>query len=203
MAVDAVWKIVYRWEGSAPGMPGYTTLYFDAGPAGTPTSPQAAVDAGRAFFSTAFGVGVGTYLPQNLKISSPSVVDAVQTNDGGLVTSVAVTKPADVVGQSTQQYAGGSGACITWTTGSFLVGNRVRGRTFLVPLSSAGMQSDGTLATAFITDAGAAATALIAAIPDLVVYHRPSSAGATDGVAFPVLGYKLTDKAAQLRSRRD
>lgn len=203
MAVDAVWKIVYRWEGSAPGMPGYTTLYFDAGPAGTPTSPQAAVDAGRAFFATALGVGVGTWLPQTLKIVSPAVVDAVQTNNGDLVTSVAVTKPADVPGIATNPYAGGTGACITWTTGSFIGGNRVRGRTFIVPVTSTAMQNDGTLATNFQDDVGAAAVALIAAIPDLVVYHRPSSAGATDGVAFPAISYKLTDKAAQLRSRRD
>lgn len=203
MAVDAVWKTVFRWEGAAQGLPGYTTLYFDAGPAGTPTSPQAAVDAGRAFFNTAFGVGVGTYLPSTIRIVSPSVVDAVQVNDGGLVTSVAVAQPSDVQGTSNGTYAGGSGACITWTTGSFIAGNRVRGRTFLVPVAGSGLASDGTLSPQILADAGAAAAALIAAIPDLVVYHRPSSAGAADGLAFPAIGYKLTDKVAQLRSRRD
>lgn len=132
-------------------------------------------------------------------------VDELEETTGTLVDSLTVT-PRSVSGTSANTGIGPApaGAVVSWKTADVKAGKRVQGRTFLVPLNDAAFQSDGTLSTATLTEAGEFATAMgDAGATDLVhvVWSRPRPgvAGSKHGIT----GYTVPDKAAVLRSRRD
>jgi len=93
---------------------------------------------------------------------------------------------------------------VTWKTADFVAGRRVRGRTFLSPLSNATLQTDGTPAAATITAAQAFGAAWInmgATDIQAGIWHRP--VGGSGGSFHAITGYQVNDKWAVLRSRRD
>lgn len=202
MPGPALWKLVYKLNPGA-GLPGYSTLYFDGGPLGSPVSPQAASDAAGVFWKAAFGGSTGPMLPSGIIMTWPTSADAIRADNGELITSLPVTPPSAFSGSGSGAYAAGVGGCVTWRTGATLNGVRVRGRTFVVPYSQSAYDTGGTLADAHRTSVNNAATVLAGDASNLVVWHRPTTPGGTDGVAFDVSGATMTDKAAQLRSRRD
>jgi hypothetical protein len=183
------------WSGGKIGT-GFTNLYFTLGA----ETAQATADAVKAFFSTAYSVGA--MLPQGVTISFASQVDQVGDHSGELTMSDLVTPPSPITGSDSTRYAAVAGGCVTWQTAGFLGGKRVRGRTFLVPIGGGALQNDGTLDTTFLGFVSSAATNLIAAAPELVVWHRPSSTEAGDGAPFVVTGAKVSDRTAYLTSRR-
>jgi hypothetical protein len=94
--------------------------------------------------------------------------------------------------------------CVTWITAAIVNGRRVRGRTFLGPLSSGQMDSTGTPTGPALTHAAAFATAWTdAGLTDTstCVWHRP--VGGTGGSDHTILTGSVRDKFAVLRSRRD
>lgn len=187
--------VVTRWTGGKIGS-GYTNMYFDQA-SGT---AQQAVDAVAAFFKTSYGNGV--YLPNGISLSWPGPVDELDESNGHLTNSVAITPPGALTGGDAGSYAALGGGVCTWLTADFNSnGHRVRGRTFLCPVGSGGLQADGTLSTNFYTAVGGAATTLIAAAAHLRVWHRPSKGG-SDGISYAVTGSKITDQVAFLTSRR-
>lgn len=202
MAGPALWRLVYKLNPGA-GLPGYSTLYFDAGPLGSPVSPQPAADAAVIFWKAAFGGAVGPVLPQGIVMTWPATADAIQVSDGQLISSLPLTPPAAFSGSGAGPYAAGVGACVTWRTADTLNGTRVRGRTFVVPLANTAYDTGGTLEDSHRVNMVAAANTLAQSPANLCVWHRPTSSTAIDGLAFDVTGGTVNDKAAQLRSRRD
>lgn len=192
-----IYRVVLTWTGFT-GAPGYTNMFFDDS---TGTAQQAA-DAARAFMFASFSTA-SQFLPTGVKIASSSSVDTIEPATGSLVNSTSVTQPADVNGGGSTVYSSATGACVSWLTSAIVNGHRVRGRTFLVPISTTAFDSVGTLATTFITAVNTAVTALLAATPDLVVWRRPISQAAGGGGTNLVLVGKVTDKTAILTSRRD
>lgn len=193
----SVFRVVAEWTGFN-GAPGYSVLHFSAIGGGTVDEAQPAVDAARAFFE-----GLTTDLPGAVRIRVQPNVDVLNEATGDLEGYVTVQAPQLVSGLQPGSFSGVSGACITWTTGEVRNGRRVRGRTFLVPLSSQAYEGDGTLAPATMTRLNAAAEGLRSTTPVLQVFARPTSTGATDGFGATVTGHRLSDKASILRSRRD
>lgn len=191
-----LWKVVANWSGGKIGT-GFSNMYFTAG---IGTAVQAS-DAARKFFSDAFSIGA--MLPTGVTISFNSGVDSIDEATGELVTTTPVTKPADVVGSDSSRYAAVAGGCVTWLTGGVIDGNRVRGRTFLVPCGGGALQSDGTLDSTFVGFVNTAAAALISAAPEFTIWHRPESVAAGGGSGHPVLAFRVADKTAYLTSRRD
>lgn len=192
-----VFRVVAEWTGFT-GAPGYSVLHFSGIGGGGSDAVQPAVDAARSFFQ-----GLTTDLPNTVRIRIQPNVDILDENNGDLVGYATATAPEQVAGLQPGPFAGVAGACITWTTGDVRNGRRVRGRTFLVPLSAQAYEGDGTLNSATITRLNAAATALRNTTPVLQVFARPSAKGASDGFGATVTGHRLSDKAAILRSRRD
>jgi hypothetical protein len=79
------------------------------------------------------------------------------------------------------------------------------GRSFVVPASTEIYQTDGTIASATLTEQRAAASAYVAATgPTVGVWVRPKTGtGAHAGQFVPAVAARVPDLAAVLRSRRD
>lgn len=190
-----LFRVVAEWTGGRIGT-GYSNFFF----ASTVSTKQAAADAVRAFLSSSYSVGAG--LPVGVQIQVRGVVDTIEETNGELTASDAVTPPAVIAGSDSSRYAAVAGACVTWRTGDFVAGRRVRGRTFLVPAGGQMLQQDGTLDTTFLGFINTAAAALISAAPELRVWRRPTNAAAGDGASFLVGSGLCSDKTAFLTSRR-
>lgn len=126
--------------------------------------------------------------------------------------SAASTLPAS--GSAAGVYAAPVGLCLTWTTGTITDGKRVKGRTFVVPMSQNVYGADGSAENTNLTAIRDAAAAFqVATSGNLVVWHRPRAARAADGSRPAVVaragshavvtGSFVRDKIAVLRSRRD
>jgi hypothetical protein len=190
------------WQGFT-GAPGYSHFRFselvDA------AACNAAGAAVRAFFLAQQAVWQTTW--------SFQVQPAVQQNDmatGKLTSERAMTTtPAVVNGTAniTSVYEGGSGYVINWLTNAVHNGHKVRGRTFMVPVTGQSFSNDGTISSATATAAQTAAAALMNdTATELVVWQRfwddskpPKQVG---GGLAPVTGVLVPDRAAQLRTRR-
>lgn len=194
MAID---RIKVTWTGFQ-GAPGVSTFY----------SLNAYNDLTQlhTFFAAVAGM-----LPADVRISFSGTGDILDETTGALTGSYAWDTPADVVGTNASDYAAPVGMIVDWETGVVQDGHRLRGKTFLVPLSGDMFATDGTPdASAVGTLQGAAAA--LAENGDLVVWHRPRAA--KPEVSIPAVtsragGYAsissatVPDLAAVLTSRRD
>lgn len=200
-----LYKVVATWTGFA-GQPGYTSVFFDSS-SGT---AQQAADKVRSFLLAAAGVA-NNNIPAGVKITFPSAVEHISASSGAITLVDAVTPPAQLTGNGSGNYSSAVGAVVTWITGDFLpvLGKptktrRVVGRTFIVPTAPANtFDTDGTLSTAFMTSLNSAISGILAGTPQLAVWHRPTSPGATDGSGHLVNAGQVHDKTAVLTSRRD
>lgn len=195
-------KVTLKWTGFA-GAPGYSNFFYRDFSSSEPT--QADADAAVQKVVT-FGAYVRTYLPIEAALQVQTAVEVIEETNGQLQTVFTAPPTSVLQGQAASApYSAASGAVITWRTGGVRNGRRVRGRTFLVPLANAAYQSDGTIATAVLTSLNTNMTTFISAAgtPDLGVWARPTSKGATDGIWYAVNGFTIPDKVAVLRSRRD
>jgi|SRR5205085_5044097 len=188
--------VVTNWSGGKIGT-GYSNHYFTADIA----TAQQMADSVRAFFQSSYSSGA--FLPGGISISVSSVVDTIDPTNGHLISSESTVPPTVITGSDVTRYAALAGGCVTWKTADFSPkGHRIRGRTFLVPCGGGALQSDGTLDTTFLGFINSAATALVAALPELLVWRRPTGKGATDGSSHPVTSGVCQDKASYLTSRR-
>lgn len=179
------------WSG-APGLPGYTRLKFLGGL--DATSALAAATRMRAFFES-----IKALLPQAVSVQVQGVA-TLHDIDGVLESEVAFAAPAVVQGTSVSGYSAASGAVIGWNTGGINAGRRVRGRTYIVPLSAGTLQNDGTLATVALASLDSAAAALWAGSPSLCIV---AGLGTASTSVDAVVSHTIHDRVAILRSRRD
>lgn len=199
-------RVQAEWRGFS-GAPGYSVMHFrdfgsntGGGGAVTTEGATAAYDRMQSFFTR-----IRTILPSVVSIQVDPEVSVVEDTNGEMVNSFTARELVPVQGEDAGPFVSASGGVVNWRTGGFRRGRRVRGRTFVIPLGGSVQDTDGG-----ITDAArgvlltAAATLTDAAgSPDLMVYARPSTKGATDGAAFVVTGATVPNKLAVLRSRRD
>jgi len=181
-------KVVVVWTGFQ-GAPGYSVHYKVA--AGIVTSNL------RTFYDA-----VKAYLPAGTSVQVPNQGDVINDANGEITGSWSSAANAVVTGPNSGPYAAGSGAVVRWTTGGIVLGRRVRGRTFLVPLLGSAFQGNGTIDTVPLATIIAAAAALVTAeAGNLLVWHRPIAGAGGD--SFPVTNSDCPDRSALLRSRRD
>lgn len=196
-------KVKVRWAGFT-GSPGWSNFFFrDFSGTGEPTSDQAAPAVARV---NTFFTAIKDRFTPNVNWTIQPDVEVVQETNGNLVDIFNTTATAPIVGSNTiLTYAAPAGVVVTWRTGIVRNGRRVRGRTFLVPTSSACFQADGSIETASLSIFQNAANALCNSTgsPDLGVWARPSAPGANDGSWSLVNSATVPDMAAILRSRRD
>lgn len=195
-----LYRVRAVWTGF-PGGPGITTLF---GLVGVPMVPSL-----RAFFLSLAGA-----LPNDVTIQVQDGGDIIQDTTGDLVGAWTAAPVLPVTGSSGLPYAAPVGAEVVWNTTTIVDGHRLKGRTFLVPMSTALYDTDGTINATFLGSMQSTAdTFFAAASGDLVVWHRPRKARAADGSRPAVTaragghgvvtGTVVADKAVILRSRRD
>jgi hypothetical protein len=194
-----------EWSGTTGG-PGLSqhAVMGAAGGDWNPNGAQAAVNAVRAFWAS-----MASSLPDEVRIQVSPVVDTYERENGDLFSSHVAGTPVGVVaGTSTAGYAGGAGTKITWNTGQIRNGRRVRGSTFIVPLSGALFTANGTLGTVTVTQLNTSAANLISALSSaatpLAVWSRPRTTPELRvGFATEVVSGSVSSKSAILRGRRD
>ena len=175
------------WSGFVGG-PGVSTFYF--------LDTLTAVESVRDFFS-----GCSTFLPTDVHIQVESAGDVIDPTDGHLTDTWVSDPVAVVIGTNDAAYAAPAGCVVDWLTNTIGPHRRLRGRTFLVPLSDAAYQPDGTLATGPRTTLQGAADLLVTSqSTSFVIWHRGSG---TDGSVGLVTSALVPDFVAILRSRRD
>jgi hypothetical protein len=182
-----------EWSGTTGG-PGVSVINYRS-PFGL-DDHQGAADAIRAFFAAIAG-----QLPNEVSISFPDEVLELDTSTGVLQDAHPVTGGATVTGTQSTGYAMPAGVRVDWTTGAFVAGRRLRGRTYLVPIAGAAYDTNGTLTTTAINAIQTAANNFIAAMDtgggSLGVWSR------THGILVDVNAGAVADEVAILRSRRD
>lgn len=199
-------RVKNRWGGFS-GAPGFTVLHYSdfasgGGGGGPVTAENAQNAANRA--SSLFNA-IKTLVPVGVTMTIEPDVDVIEDTTGELVTSFPAAGSLSFTGTGTGPFSAATGAVINWRTTGVRKGRRVRGRSFIVPLSSGAFGTDGQLlpASQTLLQQQATAAVLTTGTPDLGVYARPSSAGATDGAFFVASSASVPRLGAVLRSRRD
>lgn len=145
-----------------------------------------------------FYTGIQTLVPTGVTFASDGVATDVQTGEQESFP------PFSITASSTVGYAPAATAlCVTWRTGTALRSGV--GRTFLSPIKTASVDSDGTPTTAALTTVRNACASLLSANATtfadgeggLGVYSR------TTGAIRQFQTARVRDTFAVLRSRRD
>lgn len=195
-------KVTINWSGF-PGGPGYTNLYFRDF-TGSGAIDQAIVDGAVSKVDAWLAVW-RVSLPNSVLTGVDSTVEAIEETTGELQSFYTATPAAAAVGTGGTAYSSPSGAVVSWYTSTVRNGRRIRGRSFMVPLSTTAYEADGTITAAKITSWNTASATLIASgsVSDLGVWARPTTPGGTDGEWALVTSYRIPDMAAILTSRRN
>lgn len=193
-----IYKVQAIWSGWAGG-PGYSNFYFRS-PDTLDAELVAMTGAVRSFFS---GFTLG--LPTPIAIQVSPVVQQIDPATGHMTGEfTAATTPAVLAGAGGSNFSSPVGACVIWRTSTNLGTRLLKGKTFLVPLSTAAYDTDGTLLASRLTEIRTAAATLAAFITGagvhMQVWHRP--VGGLGGEAHDVATSAVNDRSAILRTRR-
>lgn len=177
------------WSGTAITGDGLTTFYL----------PQA--ETGMSAVVNTFFDSIKAYLAAGSTITIPDTGDLVDDATGELAGSWSDGSTSTVQTTGAGGFAAGVGARVKWSTQGVVNGRRVRGSTFLVPLSAAQYQSDGTLLDATKGVLQTAANTMNNAFSSgLLIWHRPVNGAG--GSSHAVTSGEVPDKVSWLRSRR-
>lgn len=191
-------RIVCPWTGSWSGAPGYTTFYT------SPAQGAALQPKVVTFWQT-----VASFLPTGFTVNVPTSGSTLDELTGAPVGNWAGGSPGVIPGTGVSSYSAVSGALIRWTTGVYMRGHHVVGKTFLVPISSAAYATGGVIGASTQAAIAGAAAALRSTPGQLVVWHRPKFDNSTppimlfSGVGVPVNGSSCNARVTYLRTRRD
>jgi hypothetical protein len=197
IAFARVQTILTGWSGS----PALNTFYWvGAGPVLTQAEINEAASRVRAFWAAAAGL-----LPAGVQVNVQPSVDILEQTTGELTGSLAVGPALAVVNGSGvgEFYAPGIMAMLTLETNVTIARRRLRGRSYIGPLTETGVTS-GTLSPASVASLNTAAAPLLATTPTAIklsVWSRPKPG--TPGRAVTVQSVSTQPKLAHLRSRRD
>jgi hypothetical protein len=151
---------------------------------------------------------ISTNIPSVVSVSCEQLMKVYADGDGSLVHSETIANiPAVVNGSGSGSFSSLSGAALIWRTTHSMGRRLLNGRTFFVPLAQNAYGSDGRLSTTFRTNINAGAATYVnrvaAGVPGHpMVWHRPSSKGATDGSSWPVSSAAVGLYPAELSARR-
>ena len=180
--------------GGFAGTPWVNTLYFNDAMG---TAQQAATAA-----STFWGA-VDANMDTQVSWLQENDVAGIDFATGNLVTVFSITGGTGSGGGATDSLPIVSQGLVRWRTASVVNNREVRGRTF-IPALVVGANTNGTVTPAVRTSIEAAATAMIGdANSELVVWHRPTTVGGSNGSQAAVIAASMWTNFAELRSRRD
>jgi hypothetical protein len=179
------------WQGGGVVGPSLSTFYFDATATAFPGSVQALFNSVKA------------YLPDDVNITIPNTGDSINSGDGTLAGIWTDTGGAVVSGTSASAFAIGAGGRIQWLTAGIRGDRRVTGTTFLVPLASSAFDTTGIIPSTPLGVFQTAASALVTAQSGhFVIWGKPHSKAANDGVYNVVVSGLARSTPTGLRTRR-
>jgi hypothetical protein len=191
-----------RWNIPGAGT-AWSVLHFGTTSLGTPV--QADADAAVARMQ-AWATSVKSLLPNVVSLNVQGETEEINEGTGALIGVWTSTTPTTQTGTAAagQGWAAAAGAVVSWSTPSVRNNRRVRGRTFVVPVSNEVWDVDGTLKAVPLGTLNSAAAALRggSTATQFGIWARPTAPGATDGEVWPVSGHRIPDFSAILRSRR-
>lgn len=169
--------------------------------------------AAAADISTELGVffnAIKGALPNSISITVPDTGDVINDANGELTGVWTGGEQTIVLGTSSDAYSAPSGAIFEWLTPGIVAGRRVRGKTFLVPITVTNYDAVGTISASSLGIFQAAAATLVDQAGDnMRVWSRPfepklgDDRPARTGSSYPVVAQRVPDKSVILRSRRD
>jgi hypothetical protein len=196
--------ILSGWQGG----PGLNTFFLRFGPGDVISSgdvQQGATDI-MAVYTALKSFGL-----DGLSARVDGVVDVISDTDGILKRQWNITAPAPVnaLSSGTRLPRMTMVKC-KYTTDKVIVNDKgsglLRGGIYYGPLAESGVNTGGQIDSNLITAVGSAFGGLLNELPlqpRLVVWHRPSGRGATDGDSGFVQSVTAKPVPAVLRSRRD
>lgn len=182
------------------GLPGLSTLYA-FGTSATPSSADCSDMVARV---RAFWEAIKALMPAGVFVLVSGDVDVLDETNGALVTGFAVASPATVVATGSEALPLATSMLLTHQTGTIIDGRRLKGRTFISPVSDS-TNIDGLTTSASRATIAAAANAMITGSTSSfpVVWHRPKLPGPFGGTIAPTTSFSVGSNYATLRSRRD
>jgi len=140
-------------------------------------------------------------MPPTLTVTIPTTGEVFDSVTGDLTDTWSTGTPVALVGTGAGGFAAGVGARLVWKTAGVTNNRRVRGSTFVVPLTIAVYGADGTIDNAVVADWKTKCSDFtVATTTDLVIWTRPR--GGTPGKVQGVTGSDVPDRVSTLRSRR-
>jgi len=184
------------------GAPGANVLWFSQG-----TPPVTTDEMAQAINDDLWDVytDLTTLFLSGVTISIPSEFTVVEDDTGNVVDTVVASSPhADIVGTASgTDVPRSTAACVAFNTDLFRNSKRLQGRSFLGPIGSNILDTQGNISSANRTAVDAAYAAIISGVgPRLAVYHRPTSHLAADGYYADVVNVRTLALPSNLHSRR-
>lgn len=184
-------RVRCTWTGGGVTGPSVSTFYFTSTATGFPANLQ-------TFFQA-----VKSLLPDDVTITVPNTGDTMRDTDGVLQGVWTDSGGSTTTGTSGASFAKGSGVRVQWITGGIRNGRRQIGSTFFVPTTGGVFDTTGIGLPANILIFQNAASALVTAVtPNLLIWGKPHTKAAADGVTAPVVAGVARSEPTQLRSRR-
>lgn len=180
-------KVLVTWSG-LNGLPGLSVFY------------TAAADDATANLGTFFGA-IKAFFPGSLSWSIPAAGDEISDVTGQLVGGWSGGTSSSTSGTGGTSYASGTGTYMQWGTATIVNGRRLKGRTFLAPMSTTQYDTDGTMNNTSVATINTAAATLVAT-NKLRIFHRPLTGTFTGGTSDVVTSGVCADKVTSLRTRR-
>ena len=188
-------RVVVSWAGPQVVGRAVNVLHFDA-------TEQAAPDV--AAIRGAYSALLNG-LPNGVSIQVPNSGDTIEDSTGALTGVWSAPDQTALFGGGSAGAAAGVGACVSWNTGAIVTGSKgprkLRGKTFLVPLSKDVYDTDGTLIPGEVTILQNFATGMLG-VAGFGIWHRPTKLAPSSGTSGGVVSSVVHDKVAFLSSRR-
>ena len=195
-----LFRVRASWTGF-PGAPGVSTFYF--------LDINTATESLHTLFDA-----MKTILPNDVVVTVGAAGDVIEDTTGALVDSWVHAATLPVGGQSSAATAGPAGLLLGWDTSTILDGHRVRGKTFIVPVSSTQYGVNGSVLPAQQVAIKVATDAfLFEQSLSFVIWHRNRVARAATATHLAVTARagghglvtstRVPSKVVVLRSRRD
>lgn len=150
----------------------------------------------------AFFTSIGTYLPAPVTLTFATGGDVIDPTNGQLTGVWTGATAGTVSGDAAKtNYAAGTGAYVSWRTGTIVNGHRVQGRTFICPLANGSYDAQGTIDNSVVSAATTALGTLMTTVgTNLRIWHRPTAS--FSGGDHAVSSATFNDRVTSLRSRR-
>nr|CRY96699.1 hypothetical protein [uncultured prokaryote] len=192
----AMTRFTAVWSGFR-GAPGYSNFYF-GGDGTVPGEIEADAARIRTFFND-----IRDLLPTGLSVRIQPEAATIDETTGNITDLTAFDAPSQVIGGTNANYSAASGAVVNWLTGTYVNGRRLRGKTFLVPLTTSAYDGSGDLTGTALGTLQTAANDLVGEVGEraLVVWSRPKNG--SGGQSALVVSATVPDLGAILKSRRD